>query len=82
MTFADFLNNEPIQKAAEAFLAACGGRFVGGEPDGQLVYLTEDGTPHIPPDGATPETVLHDLQSGKPLTNLWPELEYDPEQDY
>lgn len=82
MTFSDFLNNEPIQKAADVFLAAYGGRFVGGEPDGLLVYLTKDGRPYTPPDGATPETVLRDFQSGKPLTDLWPELEYDPDMDY
>ncbi len=69
--------------AAEAYVTKHGGQFGCAEPSDRLMYETEDGEfACTPPDGATPETVLHDLQSGKPLTNLWPELVYVPELDY
>lgn len=83
MTYPDFLNNAPVQKAAEAFVARYGGRFACDEPGDRLMYVSADGEAvHTPPDGATPEQVLKDLQSGKQLTELWPELEYDPAIDY
>lgn len=83
MTNADFLNSARIQRAADAYAEANGGLFVCEEPGDRLVYETEDGGhAYTPPDGATPEQVLKDLQSGKQLTELWPELEYDPAIDY
>lgn len=86
MSYTEFLNNKAIQKAASAFVAVFGGRFVCDEPGDRLVYLADDGTPYTPPDGATPEKVLQALEKSvkqeKSLLTLWPELEYDPEQDY
>ena len=83
MTYAQYLEDKELQKIAGAYVAKHGGRFVGGEPDGGLVYLTADGeTACVPPDGAAADQVLRDLKSGKPLPELWPELEYDPDLLY
>lgn len=83
MNFSEFLDNKKAQEAANTYVDGFGGRFFGEEPGDRLIYETKDGeAAYTPPDGATPETVLHDLQSGKPLTDLWPELEYDPDMDY
>lgn len=83
MTYAQYLEDKALQKIAGAYVAKHGGRFVGGEPDGGLVYLTADGeTAYTPPDGATADQVRRDLKSGKPLKELWPELEFDPELLY
>lgn len=86
MSYTEFLNNEAIQKAASAFVAAFGGRFVCEEPGDTLVYLAGDGTPYTPPEDSTAEKVLQALEESvkqkNSLLTLWPELEYDPEQDY
>lgn len=83
MIFSVFLDNEKAQEAASTYVASFGGRFIGEEPGDRLIYETKDGeAAYTPPDGATLETVLCDLQSGKPLTDLWPELVYDPDMDY
>lgn len=83
MKYVDFLNSKPAQKAAEAFTASHGGRFVGEEPGDRLVYSMEDGeAAYTPPEGSTVDSVLRELQSGKPLPDLWPELEYDPALEY
>ena len=34
------------------------------------------------PEGADVAQVLRDLRSGKPLSELWSELEYDPDNAY
>ena len=79
MTYAQYLEDKALQKIAGAYVAKHGGRFVGGEPDGGLVYLTADGeTAYVPPDGATADRVLQGIKSGKPLPELWLELECDP----
>ena len=79
----DFIADKRLQRAADAYKTKLGGRFGGGEPDGVLVYEQEDGeAAYIPPDGATADQVLQDLQSGKPLPALWPELVYDPDCVY
>lgn len=47
------------------------------------MYAPDDeDTAYMPPDGATADRVLQDLQSGKPLPELWPEVEYDPDLLY
>lgn len=69
--------------AAAVYTAQHGGDFYGGEPGGGLVYEQEDGeAAYIPPEGADAAQVLQDLRSGKPLPELWPELEYDPDNVY
>ena len=87
MSFSDFLGNKELQKAADAFVDRFGGRFCGEEPGDRLVYETEGGVvAYTPPDGITPEKMLQTLEESvkqeKSLLTLWPELEYDPEQDY
>jgi len=48
-----------------------------------LVYEQEDGeVAYIPPEGTDAAQILQDLQSGKPLPELWPELVYDPDLLY
>lgn len=72
-----------LQEAADAYKVKYGGHFGGGEPDGGLVYLTADGeTACVPPEGATVDQVLQDIKSGRPLTELWPELKYEPDLLY
>lgn len=79
MEYPDFIADKKLIAAADAYQAEYGGRFGGGEPDGGLVYETDDGEiACVPPEGATVDQVLKDLKSGRPLTELWPELEYDP----
>ena len=47
------------------------------------MYEPEDGeAAYIPPEGADAAQVLQDLRSGKPIPELWPELEYDPDNVY
>ena len=83
MEYPAFMADKRLQEAADAYKDKYGGRFGGGEPDGGLMYETEDGeTACVPPDGATTDQVLKDLKSGKPLPELWPELEYDPDLLY
>lgn len=90
MKYPDFLKSEDMQKAAAAFVAVFGGRFVGEEPGDQLVYYTEDGEhAYTPLEGTAPEKALQVLQKSvqreKPrdfIATLWPELEYDPGIDY
>ncbi len=81
MNYQDFQDDPRIAAAARAYLDKYGGIFLDGEPDGGLFYETEDGEVacQSPADAAQ---VLRDLQGGKPLPELWPELEYDPELDY
>lgn len=83
MEYPAFMEDKRLQEAAVVYKAKHGGHFGGGEPDGGLVYETEDGeTACVPPDGATADQVLRDLKSGKPLPELWPELVYDPDLLY
>lgn len=81
MRYQDFRKDPKLRTAADVYVDKYGGGFFGGEPDGGLFYETEDGEVacQSPADAAQ---VLRDLQSGKPLPELWPELEYDPELDY
>ena len=82
MRYQDFRTDEKLTAAAAVYTAQHGGGFYGGEPDG-LVYEPEDGeAAYIPPEGADAAQVLQDLRSGKPLPELWPELEYDPDNVY
>ena len=81
--YPDFIADKRLQEAAEAYKAKFGGRFGGEEPGVRLVYETDDGEMAcVPPDGATADQVLQDLQSGEPLPKLWPELVYDPDCVY
>lgn len=83
MLYQDFRADEKLTAAAAVYTAKHGGGFFGNEPDGGLVYETEDGeAAHTPPEGADAAQVLRDLQSGRPLPELWPELEYDPDNVY
>lgn len=83
MEYPDFIADKRLQEAAEAYKAKFGGHFGGGEPDGGLVYETDDGeVACVPPEDATADQVLQDLKSGKPLPELWPELVYDPDCVY
>ncbi len=82
MTYSEFMNSKAHQSAAAAYTAAHGGMFVCEEPGDRLVYVDPGGVPYTPPDGATEKSVLQELQREKPISGLWPELEYDPEQDY
>lgn len=83
MEYPDFIADEKLTAAATVYKAKFGGRFGGGEPDGGLVYLTADGeTACVPPEGATVDQVLQDIKSGRPLTELWPELKYEPDLLY
>ena len=88
MTYVDYVNSGPAQKAAKKYADAFGGRFMGEEPGDRLVYETQDGeTAYVPPDGETLETMLQVLlesvEKGMPLIpTCWPELEYDPELVY
>lgn len=79
----DFIADKRLQGAAEAYKAKFGGHFFWEEPDGGLVYETDDGeVACVLPEGTTADQVLRDLKSGKPLPELWPELEYDPDCVY
>ena len=79
MVYQDFRADEKLTAAAAVYTAKHGGGFFGDEPGGGLVYEQEDGeAAYIPPEGADAAQVLRDLQSGKPLPELWPELVYDP----
>lgn len=83
MLYQNFSANEELTAAAEAYKAKYGGHFGGGEPDGGLIYETEDGEMAcVPPDGATADQVLQAIKSGTPLPELWPELEYDSDNVY
>ena len=83
MEYPAFMEDKRLQEAADAYKAKHGGHFGGGEPDGGLVYETEDGeTACVPPDSATADQVLRDLKSGKLLPEIWPELKYDPDLLY
>jgi len=83
MTLSEFDKNKELQEATKVYAEKHGGHFFWGEPDGDLVYETDDGeVACVPPDGATADQVLQDLKSGKPLPELWPELEYDPDLLY
>ena len=77
MRYQDFRTDEKLTAAAAVYTAQHGGGFYGG------VYEPEDGeAAYIPPEGADAAQVLQDLRSGKPLPELWPELEYDPDNVY
>lgn len=83
MNYSVFLRSKHMQAAADAYREKFGGRFVGEEPGGGLVYLLEDGeSAYVPPENAAEEKILQDLQSGKTLSELWPELVYDPNLVY
>ena len=83
MLYQNFKANEKLTAAAAVYTAQHGGGFYGGEPDGGLMYEPEDGeAAYIPPEGADAAQVLQDLRSGKQLPELWPELEYDPDNVY
>lgn len=83
MMYQDFTSNPELISAASAYTAKYGGHFGGGEPGGELMYETDDGEmAYVPPEGATAAQVLQDLQSGKALSELWPELVYDPDLIY
>lgn len=80
MNYPEFANNKEILAAAEDYKERFGGHFGGAEPGDLLMYETEDGeAAYTPPEGADAAQVLRDLQSGKPLSELWPELE-DPDE--
>ena len=80
MTYPDFEKDKALQEAAAAYVAKYGGHFGGEEPGVRLVYAPDDeDTAYTPSEGATTDQVLRDLKSGKPLPELWPELEYDPD---
>lgn len=83
MLYQYFRADEELTAAAAVYTAQHGGGFYGGEPDGGLVYEPEDGeAAYIPPEGVDTTKVLQDLQSGKPLPELWPEQELDPDNVY
>lgn len=83
MTLSEFDKNKELQEATNAYAEKHGGHFFWEEPDGGLVYETDDGeVACVLPEGATADQVLKDLKSGKPLPELWPELEYDPDCVY
>lgn len=83
MTYPEFEKDRRLQEAAAEYTAKFGGRFGGEEPGVRLIYAPDDeDTAYTPPDGATTDRVLQDLQSGKLLSELWPELEYDPDLLY
>lgn len=83
MRYQDFRADERLAAAAAVYTARHGGSFFGGEPDGGLMYEPEDGeATHTPPEGAGTAQVLQDLRSGKPLSELWPEPEYDLDNVY
>lgn len=78
MDYQQFMQSKEIQTAAHVYIAHHGGRFVAEESGGELVYLTKSGRkPYTPPKNATADQVLCDIQSGKLLQKLWPELKYD-----
>ena len=80
MLYQDFRADEKLTAAAAVYTAKHGGSFFGDEPGGGLVYEQEDGeVAYIPPEGTDAAQILQDLQSGKPLPELWPELVYDPD---
>ena len=83
MQYQDFRADEKLTAAAAVYTAKNGGGFFGDEPGGGLVYETEDGeATYTPPEAADAARVLQDLQSGKPLSELWPEQEFDPNNVY
>ena len=83
MDYVDFRRDKRLLEAAEIYKSKFGGHFGGGVPDGELMYETSDGeVACTPPYEATVDQVLQDLQSGKPLSELWPKVEYDPNCDY
>lgn len=83
MQYQDFRSDEKLTAAAAVYTAKHGGGFFGGEPDGGLIYEPEDGdAAYTPPDDADAAQVLKDLQSDKPLSELWPEQEFDPDNVY
>ena len=83
MTYPEFEKDQALQEAAAEYMAKFGGRFGGEEPGVRLMYAPDDeDTAYTPPDGATADQVRRDLKSGKPLKELWPELEFDPELLY
>lgn len=83
MRYQDFRADTKLTAATAVYTAKHGGGFFGDEPGGGLVYETEDGeATYTPPEGADAVQVLQDLQSGKPLPELWPEQEFDPDNVY
>lgn len=83
MTFPEYLHNKKVQKAAKEYANKHEGRFYGVEPGNLMIYETEDFQhAYACPVEDPPEKVLEDLRSGKPLSELWPELEYDPDNIY
>lgn len=81
MTPAEYFNSKELQEAATAYAEKNGGHFFWGEPGGGFVYELEEDA-FSPPADATADQVLKDLQSGKPLPELWTkldELDIDPD---
>lgn len=81
MTPAEYFNSKELQNAADAYAEKNGGHFFWEEPSGGFVYELEEDA-FSPPADATADQVLKDLQSGKPLPELWTkmdELDIDPD---
>lgn len=83
MTYPEFEKDRALQEAAVEYTVKFGGHFGGEEPGVRLAYAPDDGEAvYTPPESVTADQVLQDLKSGKPLQDLWPELEYDPDLLY
>lgn len=84
MDYFEFIDNQEVQNASKEYLTRFGGRFFCEEPGDTLLYLPEDGsTEYTPPENHSADKLIHDLPSGKNLSELW-ELPppYDPDCDY
>ena len=64
MTYPEFEKDRRLQEAAAEYTAKFGGCFGGEEPGVRLMYAPDDeDTAYTPPDGATADRVLQELQS-------------------
>lgn len=83
MTFFEFEEDARLQEASEDYVKAYGGEFYCEEPDDALCYESKDKKEgYCSPRGATAEQIYECLTNGKPISEQWSPIEYDPDCDY
>ena len=83
MTFFEFEDDVKLQKASDNYVKAYGGEFYCEEPGVALCYESKDRKEsYYSPHEATSQQIYEMLTNGKPISEQWPPIEYDPECDY
>lgn len=87
MTYPEFMASKAHQKAAAAYTAALGGRFVCEEPGDRLVYVDAEGTAYVgeghwsAESGKLLSVLRESVDRQRPKDNLrrfWSKLEDEP----